>query len=208
MPSRSLLLRNKPAFIGRLVLLLFPALLWGCAALPLPPDKPAAAPGAPSVGLGESFHLSGRIGVSHNGESFSGSLRWRHSAEEDDIFILSPLGQGIAHIVSKPDGVALQTAEGQAYRGPDVESLTEEVLGWRLPARGLPYWVAGRAAPGGAAQRDLDDNLQLRHLNQDGWRIDYLDYRLVQGASLPSKLELTLGDRLRLRLVIDDWVLP
>jgi len=146
--------------------------------------------------------------VTHNGESFSGSLRWRHSAEEDDIFILSPLGQGIAHIVSNLDGVALQTADGQAYRGPDVESLTEEVLGWRLPARGLPYWVAGRAAPGAVAQRDLDDNLQLRHLKQDGWRIDYLDYRSVQGASLPSKLELTLGDRLRLRLVIDDWVLP
>jgi outer membrane lipoprotein LolB len=173
----------------------------------VPPDEvETVAPAAATDG--SAFRLSGRIGVMHNGESFSGTLRWRHSVEEDEIFILSPLGQGVARIARGPDGVTLETAEGEGYRGPDVESLTEEVLGWRLPARGLPYWVAGRPAPDGASDGEMDERLQLRTLRQDGWRIDYLDYRMVQGELRPSKLELVMGDRLKLRLVIDSWVLP
>jgi outer membrane lipoprotein LolB len=31
---------------------------------------------------------------------------------------------------------------------------------------------------------------------------------MVQGTLLPAKLEVALDERLRVRLVIDDWVLP
>lgn len=184
-------------------------LLWGCAELPVPPPEleSAARPRA-DIAADGLFRLAGRIGVSHNGESFSGSLRWSHAAGEDEIFILSPLGQGVARIVSNSAGASLETAEGRGYRAADVESLTEEVLGWRLPARGLQYWVMGRPAPDGAAEGELDENMQLRTLRQDGWRIDYLGYRMVQGTLLPAKLEVALDERLRVRLVIDDWVLP
>ncbi len=187
----------------------FPMLLWGCAELPVPPQEleSASHPQADIVADG-SFRLAGRIGVSHNGKNFSGSLRWRHGAGEDEIFILSPLGQGVARIQSNSAGASLETADGRSYRAADVESLTEEVLGWRLPARGLQYWVMGRSAPDGAAESEMGDDHQLRTLRQDGWRVDYLGYRMVQGALLPAKLEVTLDDRLRVRLVIDDWVLP
>ena len=184
-------------------------LLAGCAELPVPPPEleSTARPQA-DIGAEGLFRLAGRIAVSHNGESFSGSLRWSHAAGEDEIFILSPLGQGVARIVSNSAGASLETAEGRGYRAADVESLTEEVLGWRLPARGLQYWVMGRPAPEGAAEGEMDENMQLRALRQDGWRVEYLDYRMVQGTLLPAKLEVSLDERLRVRLVIDDWVLP
>ena len=196
-------------FRGLLVALCSSVLLWGCAELPVPPPELESA-ARPQAGIGADglFRLAGRIGVSHNGESFSGSLRWSHGAGEDEIFILSPLGQGVARIVSNSAGASLETAEGRSYQASDVESLTEEVLGWRLPARGLQYWVMGRPAPDGVAESELDDNHQLRTLRQDGWRVDYLGYRTVQGTLLPAKLEITLDERLRVRLVIDDWVLP
>ena len=194
---------------GLFVVCCFPVLLWGCAELPVPPPEfeSTARPQA-DINADGLFRLAGRIGVAHNGESFSGSLRWNHGAGEDEIFILSPLGQGVARILSNSTGASLETAEGRSYRAADVESLTEEVLGWRLPARGLQYWVMGRTAPDGVAERELDENLQLRTLRQDGWRIDYRGYRMVQGTLLPAKLEVTLDERLRVRLVIDDWVLP
>ncbi|MBU1691149.1 MAG: lipoprotein insertase outer membrane protein LolB [Gammaproteobacteria bacterium] len=185
------------------------ALLWGCAELPVPPlELESATRPQADVGTDGLFRLSGRIAVSHNGESFSGSLRWSHAAEEDEIFILSPLGQGVARIVSNSAGASLETSDGQSYRASDVESLTKEVLGWRLPARGLQYWVMGRSAPDSVAESELDDKLQLRGLRQNGWRVDYLGYRMVQGTLLPAKLEVALDERLRVRLVIDDWVLP
>jgi outer membrane lipoprotein LolB len=184
-------------------------LLWGCAELPVPPPElESASRPLADIRADGLFRLAGRIGVSHDGESFSGSLRWSHGAGDDEIFILSPLGQGVARIASNSAGASLETAEGKGYRAADVESLTEEVLGWRLPARGLQYWVMGRPAPGSAAEGEMDGNLQLRTLRQDGWRIDYLGYRAVQGILLPSKLEVTLDERLRVKLVIDDWVLP
>ncbi len=209
MLSKNLFPQSSQKLIRLFAICAFLVLPWGCAGLPVPPEKPEAASRAQAaVDAGGAFRLSGRIGVSHNGESFSGSLRWRHSAEDDEIFILSPLGQGVARISRNLAGASLETAEGRGYRAADVESLTEEVLGWRLPASGLQYWVAGRPAPEGPAEAELDDNLQLRRLHQDGWRIDYLGYRLVQGTLLPAKLEMAMGDHLRVRLVIDDWVLP
>jgi outer membrane lipoprotein LolB len=194
---------------GLLVACCFPLLLWGCAELQVPPPELESA-AHPQAGIGTdgSFKLAGRIGVTHNGESFSGSLRWSHGAGEDDIFILSPLGQGVARIVSNSAGASMETAEGRSFRAADVENLTEEVLGWRLPARGLQYWVMGRAAPGSAVESELDENNRLGTLRQDGWRVDYLGYRMVQGTLLPAKLEVALDERLRVRLVIDDWVLP
>ena len=193
-------------FLG---LFIVSALLWGCAELPVPPLEPEsdARPSA-TISAAGLFRLSGRIAVSHNGESFSGSLRWRHDAGEDEIFILSPLGQGVARIVSNAAGASLETSEGRGYRAADVESLTEEVLGWRLPVRGLQYWVTGHPAPDSVAEGDLGENMQFRTLRQDGWRIDYTGYRMVQGSLLPAKLEVALDERLRVRLVIDDWVLP
>ena len=118
------------------------------------------------------------------------------------------MGQGIARIVSNSASALLETAESRSYRAADVESLTEKVLGWRLPTHGLQYWVMGRPAPGDVAEGVFDDELHLRTLRQGGWRVDYQAYRLVQGAWLPGKMEMTMGDRLRVRLVIDDWVLP
>ncbi|MDD5329834.1 MAG: lipoprotein insertase outer membrane protein LolB [Sulfuricella sp.] len=193
----------------RFAVFLVPLLLWGCAELPVPPEEREAPSAPPAAEAGGAFRLAGRIGVKHDGESFSGSLRWRHNAEDDEIFILSPLGQGIARIVRNAGGVALETAEGRTYHAEDVETLTEEVLGWRLPARGLQYWVAGRAAPDTPAEGATGSDQRLLHLNQGGWRIEYQGYRTVQGVVLPAKLEMLAEDRrLEVRLVIDSWVLP
>lgn len=209
MSSRNLLPRSRRGFVRLLAACAVPALLWGCAGLPLPPpDELEAAAPAAAHDAGIAFRLAGRIGVLHDGKSFSGSLRWRHGAEEDEIFLLSPLGQGVARIVRNAHGVFLETAEGQTYRAGDVESLTEEVLGWRLPARGLQYWVAGRAAPDSPSSSETGEDGRLRRLGQDGWRIDYLGYRPVQGVDLPARLEMAMDGRLEVRLVIDNWVLP
>ncbi|MDD5240318.1 MAG: lipoprotein insertase outer membrane protein LolB [Sulfuricella sp.] len=195
--------------ISRVTVLIVAALLGGCAELTVPPlELESESRPQPNANASVSFRLSGRIGVSHNGESFSGSLRWRHDEGEDEIFILSPMGQGIARITRNSAGASLETSEGQGYRAADVESLTDEILGWRLPVNGLQYWVVGQPAPDRPADSELDGDHHLATLRQDDWRIDYQGYRSVQGALLPAKMEMTLGERLRVRLVIDNWVLP
>jgi outer membrane lipoprotein LolB len=154
----------------------------------------------------KTFRISGRIGVRYGGESFSGLLRWGHREAGDEIFILSPLGQGVARIERDAAGVSLVTAEGRTYRARDVETLTQEVLGWRLPLSGLQYWVTGHPAPGAAMDMDFDDERFLRRLRQNGWRVDYEEYRAVQGLALPARLEMA-NNELTVRLVVDSWSL-
>ncbi|MFA7239635.1 MAG: lipoprotein insertase outer membrane protein LolB [Sulfuricellaceae bacterium] len=183
------------------------ALLSGCAEQPAQPEALVAQRQIASAATVKSFQLSGRIAVKHDGQGFSGALRWAHDPLHDEIFLLSPLGQGVARITRAPSGITLTTADEKTYRADTIEALTQEVLGWRLPLHGLEHWVLGLAAPDSAMRLDLDANGQPARLTQDGWRIDYARYQTVQGVNLPAKLEILRDDDLEVRLVIDRWVL-
>lgn len=182
-------------------------LLSGCAELPAPPEMAASRTPVSSAAAIKSFQLAGRIAVKHDGQGFSGSLRWSHDARHDDVFLQSPLGQGVARIERNAGGVTLVTSDDKIYRAASVETLTREVLGWQLPLHGLEHWVLGRAAPESPARRILDENGQLARLIQDGWQVDFERYRTIQGAELPGRLVVAYGNDLEVRLVIDRWVL-
>ena len=145
------------------------------------------------------FELSGRIAAKYRDEAASGNLAWRHGARGDELLLTSPLGQGIARIIRSGGEVTLTTSEGRDFRAADVESLTEQVLGFRIPLAGLTDWVRGRPGPGPARAR-TDAAGRLAELEQSGWRIEYLEY----AGKLPSRLRLTYPG-LELRLAISDW---
>ena len=201
--KRVVSLLQKRAWPG---LLLCMAMLSGCAAPPelvrqtrLDSVRPAA------IEQIEKFQLSGRISAKYDGQGFFGNLRWQHTAQRDEILILSPLGQGVAQIEQHAGSVVLTTSEQQRYQAQDAETLTEQVLGWRLPLAGMRYWVLGRAAPG-QADIQVDPSQRPTRLLQDGWEIDYLAYREADGLMLPQKLIMHRQD-LEMKLIIDDWVI-
>jgi outer membrane lipoprotein LolB len=163
-----------------------------------------AACAAPSFLLpaGEAeFELAGRIAARYRDDAGSGGIAWRHGARGDEMLLTSPLGQGIARLVRTGDEVVLTTQDGREFRATDAETLTEQVLGFRVPLLGLADWVRGRAAPAPApALRDLDAAGRLALLEQSGWRIEYLEYQ----GGLPSRLRLTYPG-LELRLAVSEW---
>lgn len=167
--------------------------LGGCAALEF--ERAADARG---------FELTGRIAVRYGVEAAGGQLRWRHDRDGDEMLISSPLGQGLARIQRDGGAVTLTAADGREYRATDAERLTERVLGFRVPLTGLPDWVQGRPAAGGAdltlERRDAQGRLVV--LEQAGWRIEYLAYAAEGG--LPTRLRLTYPS-LELRLFIAEW---
>lgn len=162
--------------------------LAACAALP----KPSAPPGE------AGFELHGRVAVRYGSDGASGNIAWRHSGDADDLLITSFLGQGVARIHREGGEVQL-VAEGREHRAPDAEALTERVLGWRLPLAGLPDWVQGRPAPGGAAQVRREGERVVAFV-QDDWTVEY---QAFEGAR-PSRLRLTRPN-LEIRLIIDQW---
>lgn len=176
--------------------------LSGCATVEKPVSREEVMAEASRL---PAFNLEGRVGVRHNDRGFSGNLKWRHAPQFDEVFLLSPLGQGVAEIRSRPGKVTLTTSEPAVYEATDVESLTAEVLGWRLPLAGLTYWIMGAPAPGSVATLERDAAGRIVHLIQDGWQIDFLEYAEVSGRSLPRKFLVRYGD-LELKLFIQQWV--
>ena len=176
------------------------ALFWvcllfaGCAAIEEQP--------APSGPIGDAFQLSGRVSVKYGAEAASGRITWQHDAAGDELLFSTPLGQGVARIVRRDDLVSLTTSDQKVYQANDVETLTEKVLGWRLPLAGLPDWVRGRAAAGAPAQTRLDGSQRLAELRQSGWLVEFLDYKSADGP--PALLRLS-REQVEIRLVIDQW---
>ncbi|HZQ72508.1 MAG TPA: lipoprotein insertase outer membrane protein LolB [Burkholderiales bacterium] len=146
------------------------------------------------------FDIAGRLAARYAEESFSGGFTWRHAGASDDMLITSPLGQGVARIERDAGSVVLTTAEPREYRAADAESLTEQVLGFRLPLAGLADWVRGAPSPGSPAQEERDEKGRLKSLSQAGWRIEYQDY----AGERPSRLRLAYPG-IELRLAITQW---
>jgi outer membrane lipoprotein LolB len=174
-------------------------LLAGCASAP----QPAAPLSRPAGGAAAPFALNGRISVKHDGERSSANVRWTHRATDDDILLLAPFGQTVAHIVSSATGVVLDTQD-KHYSAQDTEALTQKALGWHLPLAGLRNWVLAQPAPDVAAQIERDANGRVSVMHQDGWEIRYTRYVAEKADSLPQRMSLQ-REGTELQLLIDEW---
>ena len=155
--------------------LLFAAFLAACTHVEIkPPEGPV------------DFSLAGRIAARSGKEAFTGGITWRHARGGDELLISTPTGQGVAQIVRQGEAVVLRTAEGREYRAADTESLTERVLGFRLPIEGLAQWVQGRPSPA---------------LESRGWRVEYQDY---DAQKRPTRMRV-FNQGAELRLAISQW---
>lgn len=154
----------------------------------------------PQAGAAFEFELTARFAARYRDEAASGTLAWRHRAARDDVLLSSPFGQGLARISREGEAVTLVAGDDKRYTAADAESLTEQVLGFRLPLRGLADWVRARPATDAPAQAEYAQDGRLLSLEQHGWRIEYLGYESTR----PTRLKLSYPG-LELRLAISAW---
>lgn len=136
-------------------------------------------------------------------QSGSGRLSWTHQGDSDHILLASPLGHGLAEIVSTPNGARLTTADGKVSESTDVDQLTEDMTGQRLPVRQLTTWLLGRPQQN-TAQIESDAAGRPSRLREAGWRVDYA-YDHPTPEALPSRLTLTRDGQIELKLRIETW---
>ena len=195
--------------VWKILICLFP-LIAGCAMIETKPVGVSIIITEP-VAIAENtssadFGLIGRISVRDEKQRFSGGVRWQHAGLDDEISLLSPLGQVMAQIVQDNKGARLTTSEQKVYFESDIEILTEGVLGWRIPVAGLQYWVQGEHFPATVAIKHLDSEGRAVAINQDGWEINYASYFPAQSAQPTRPRVLVLNyEALRIKLVVDNW---
>lgn len=176
-------------------------LLSACAT----PRVPVQAPTVAKLSLDTPWSLQGRIAIKAGENSQSGQLHWQHRPGMESMLLLSPLGQGVARIVSDSSGVTLEVPNKPARHAPDAESLTREALGVALPLSGLSHWILVRPDPLRPFEQTLDNTGRVAQIRQDGWVIDYPQY-MSESDSRPRKLNVA-REELEIRLVIDKWEL-
>jgi outer membrane lipoprotein LolB len=187
----------RRASVGFLAALLCLQLV-GCAGWRGPRASRAVEPAQVAA-----FELDGRFNLRLPKEALPGRVRWQHEPAFDEMWFYSPVGSAVARLRQDANGALLVTGEGTEYRAGDLRQLAGDVLGWDLPLEHLHYWVRGLPGPGPADQ-ELDSEGRPVRIRQAGWEVAYLDWAPAGVAGLPSKLDVK-GERLRMRLVIDDW---
>lgn len=180
----------------------------GCAGRgPVAPPGPPTAWADRLVALEQigSWSLSGRLALRAAQESVSGSIRWWQGDRGFDLRLHGAFGRGALHLTENSAGARLERADEPPIEAASAAVLLADALPQTpLPVDSLRYWVLGRPAPGAVESLQLDDANRLHLLRQDGWEIEYTDYRPVPPWSLPARLKARRGD-IELRLAISDW---
>lgn len=179
--------------VRRFAALALAVILAACAAIPRAPRDP------------QPFDLLGRVAVTYPAGAVTANLRWEHSPDEDQIWLMTPTGQTLAFIVDTGNGATLTRADQQQYKARSVEELTRQALGWALPLSLLQYWVKGEPAPGTAAiaaERGADGKLAA--VTQNDWKAAFTYYTEGESTGRVRRLDLSDGPN-QIRLVIDTW---
>lgn len=185
---------------------LLATLVSACATLPKPVQPPAAiyAQHLDTIRNIGNFAMSGRMAVLTENKGFSGSMRWHHHEEGDDIQFYSPLGGQLGSLNKNNEGVTLTTSNQKTVHASDAESLTQQTLGWSLPLTGLSDWMLGRPTDGEVEVLAWDISGNITHMRQNGWDIEYPAYQMADEKSLPGKIILK-NPKLEFKLVVEHW---
>ena len=187
------------------VFLFAAALAAGCRTLPVADDGLAFETRRAELLAAGSWSLRGRLAVeTEDSRGFSGSFSWLQRGERSTLTVRGPLGGGVLEVDGTPQEMRL-TVRGEEHvlQDPEIDLSTQ--VGWWIPVESLGEWlrglpdarfpaVADHRGPAGA----------ITALEQRGWRVDYLEYRLADGLLLPRRLTLA-HEGLELRLSVDDF---
>jgi len=107
-------------------------------------------------------------------ESSSGRFTLHAGNGRQILDLASPLGTTVARVELDASGATLTTPSSggmQEVRSADAESLTQDVLGFRLPVGGLADWIQGRPAPAPAPESVEGDPRRPEAFVQNAWRV-------------------------------------
>lgn len=127
----------------------------------------------------DTIDLSGKVSVNYQrdgkSEPSNGNFTWQQRPGAIDVTLASPLGQTLA-VINVTPGAATLTQAGQAPRSAgDIDSLSQQTLGWPLPVSGLRDWLQGYAIDAqGKRFRASPANNQI--VTKDGWRLRFMSW--------------------------------
>lgn len=152
----------------------------------------------------DRWQLQARLGVRGERESWHGGIDWVFHNGQDRLVLSGPFGQGGVVIQIDAGQIRIERAGGETQVSDRPEELLEAMLGVAVPVIAMHFWIRGLPAPG-HKRIEYGSDGRIRRLLQQGWEVEYLEYRALGPYALPVKLILTGPRGVRLKLVVDQW---
>jgi outer membrane lipoprotein LolB len=146
----------------------------------------------------KKWAFEGRLAIANENESWTATLKWTHTQDEDKLILSGPLGQTGGILIVSKEAVILDRGEGETLHSTDINGFIEQQLGLKIPVQSLRYWVLGLTHPEHPATM-LSDGF-----NQNNWIIQYAQMQQFNHRWMPRKLK-AFQDKTRLKLIIDQW---
>ena len=150
------------------------------------------------------WHIQGKLGIRTDQQGTSVLIDWQQRAQQVQIELSGPFGQGRTQIEGDDQGVTLTSAD-RSYQAETLQALAVQLIDIELPLQHLQYWIQGRPDPQFPAQTRYQGT-QLKWLQQSGWQVDYQRYTQIDTRLLPQRIQFQRGVN-RGTLIIQRWQL-
>lgn len=149
-----------------------------------------------------SWEISGGIAAKGPQEAWTASFNWvEQSPHNYQLRLIGPLG-GKTILIKQNSGQVTYQEGQRLITAKSAESLLYKETGIKMPVASLYYWSRGLPAP--SAPHSFKNISGVNVLNQSGYTIAYLNYKVVNGIKLPTKIHLQ-GQGVMIKLAIRQW---
>jgi outer membrane lipoprotein LolB len=152
--------------------------LTGCATTTNLSTTPVAA-------YRDTIELNGKIAVNFQNNEHppvNGKFTWTQRPGRVDVAVFDPFNQTVAEISVTPDAATLTQPKREPRTAKDIDTLTQQTLGWTLPVAGLRDWLQGYAVDA-QGKRFAASPANNNVVTRDGWRLRFVDWQ--QGTATP-----------------------
>jgi outer membrane lipoprotein LolB len=147
---------------------------------------------APVAAYRDTIALNGSIAVNYqnNGEQHpvNGKFSWDQRPGRVDVAVFDPFGQTVAEISVTPDAATLTQPKREPRTAKDIDTLTQQALGWPLPVAGLRDWLQGYAVDA-QGKRFAASPANNNVVTRDGWRLRFVDWQKGTATPMPRVIK-------------------
>ena len=177
--------------------------LTGCATTTNLSTTPVAA-------YRDTIELNGKIAVNfQNGEHppVNGKFTWTQRPGRVDVAVFDPFNQTVAEISVTPDAATLTQPKREPRTAKDIDTLTQQTLGWPLPVAGLRDWLQGYAVDA-QGKRFAASPANNNVVTRDGWRLRFVDWQKGTATPMPRVIKAERSTASNGELSINIAILP
>ena len=153
--------------------------------------------------------LESRVALRFQEENITFKLQWDQQANDQyKIQIKNPITGAVVAKLNRSKGVVtLLDDNGRTFQDTDEERLLFTRSGYKLPLKGLTYWVRGLLSPDDKLEAlVLDNSGRPKTIAQAGWLVTYSSYDNNETTALPRKIVITRDkDNVYLKMIAKKW---